>query len=737
MPARVANILWSLGLCIFALVVGGWVATQLYSLEEETLKSWAQTLESTGNKNAQKTSQWLEAQKSLLTELNEATPQLAAYLKQVQEVGGALPVDVVTRAAFEERVTLKYGLTHAYVFSPQGQLLLSAEKAMALPLKERENLAFAYKTGLGKYMFFTTVRGKSWFVGSKRLREGGQELGYIAYLTEADLVLEELYHSWNTLENGDLNLARRVGEEDVFFTLWRQGRPYLRRFSIEKSQLPLFGGVADIVQSIKFQNGEERLFYIADVPYYPFWQQVSSIPLEVAFSDVRQARIFYLLGYGVFLLVILAFLIGFLRRIFWPQAPSLAGALAEHKSVAPVKEKVQKTVNQVHKKVKDTAVSTANKVANAVENAPVTKFVEKIRAEGGHTLSQRVQSPLARRIIGRIPWKARTLTDEERQNLKSQKKPSVAENSWQNTAEDTFADVIPPTPINAHAEVRTEVAPTPEVEKEAPIASTTPDMHKPAPKLDDVDKEEAARVAQIHRCIQNEKYRLYFQPILETKTREKVMFETLLRLVDDDGELMQPPSFFPLAMKHNFVDQLDDMVIVASLRRHMEILTQGKDTILSINLSYGAFRSMNFMQTYQEGVRSQRLKPHLLNFELMSKEIIEDDAAMKFVREMQKSGAKFSVDFFGDPEKTVQAAKKLKFDFMKVDCLKFPGLGMGDAEQVARFRDVVSAWHKYNLPMVAEKIETRSIMWLCEKLGVAYAQGFYLAEPSPKLNLGW
>ena len=82
-------------------------------------------------------------------------------------------------------------------------------------------------------------------------------------------------------------------------------------------------------------------------------------------------------------------------------------------------------------------------------------------------------------------------------------------------------------------------------------------------------------------------------------------------------------------------------------------------------------------------------------------------------------------------------AKRLKFNYMKVNCLKFDGLAAGDPAQVEAFRDFVIAGQQQGLPLIAEKVETKSVLWLCEKLGVPYVQGFYIAEPSPKLNLGW
>ena len=110
---------------------------------------------------------------------------------------------------------------------------------------------------------------------------------------------------------------------------------------------------------------------------------------------------------------------------------------------------------------------------------------------------------------------------------------------------------------------------------------------------------------------------------------------------------------------------------------------------------------------------------------------------MAFIKEMRDHGCRFSVDYFGGGQNTIRAAKSLKFDYMKIDCLKFRGLENGDPEQVKAFREVVLAGAEAELPMIAEKVENKTVYWLCRRLQVPFVQGYYIAEPSLKLDLGW
>ncbi|MBI1363380.1 MAG: EAL domain-containing protein [Proteobacteria bacterium] len=302
------------------------------------------------------------------------------------------------------------------------------------------------------------------------------------------------------------------------------------------------------------------------------------------------------------------------------------------------------------------------------------------------------------------------------------------------------ADDLPQAPASrgdALPETAEDVLPDEDQEDKKPEFTGMDKLSRPVSEMDKDDPELVARGNMISQCLEDERIRLYFQPIIDTATNKKVMYETLLRVVDPEGNILMPGDVIPVAIKRGFIQQIDDTVIVASIRRHMEIFTQGKRAMLSINLSYGAFSSMKFMEVFMEGMSKGQIRPEYLNFELASREIIEDQKAMGFIKEMRDMGCKFSVDYFGGGVKTVEAAKQLKFDYMKVDCLKFRGISDGNAQHITEFREVMLRGQELGIKMIAEKIEDKPIWWLCKRLNVPYMQGFYLAEPTPKLDLGW
>lgn len=700
MPARLINFFWLVLLLLSMVLAGGWLAESLLRLDQQNTTNWRLELQQANNEKSAKITQWLAAQTSIAKEIGSDL-RIQSLLEKAAAVASSSDIllpDQEAAEALHDIAKLKYGLSHSYVFMMDGSLALKQDSARDLPLKIRETLALAYQTGLDRYLFIAFFNNKKWFFGSSRIEKGGRSLGYVMYMVEVDVAMTPLKTEGFRWRFVDFYLARRSGDDGVFLTDLNQGNANL--FRLAQLELPLFKGVADAFGVYKFPNGRHYMVLTTSIPGYPFWQHMSAISTDVANKKVAEARLYYIGGAAAFFLFLLGLAYSLFRRVLNPARP-----------IAP--QFITRILNQ--RPHSAFGVGGAQTATARTTNQGVAPPV------AAHPAPAATPKGLFGRIKTAFTGKGRTLTEEEKQKIREDSQKPDLKSKAKAADEQTIV-----------AETEPEDAPTPKAAAKPAAATKTPEELRKEKEA----KREQQQIKQIHRCLENERYRLFFQPILETHSKDKVMFETLLRLVDDDGELMQPNQFIPLALKHGFIDQVDDMVIVASLRRHMEILTQGKNMMLSINLSYGAFRSATFRDTYQEGLQGGKLKPNLLNFELSSKEIIEDDAAMRFVRDMQTSGCKFSVDYFGSVA-AVQAAKKLKFDYMKINCLRFDGLGEGDAKAVAEFREVIMAGKELGLPMIAEKVENKAVLWLCEKLGVPYVQGFYLAEPSPKLALGW
>lgn len=263
--------------------------------------------------------------------------------------------------------------------------------------------------------------------------------------------------------------------------------------------------------------------------------------------------------------------------------------------------------------------------------------------------------------------------------------------------------------------------------------------YTPPPPLRQVEWADAPATPErmaffVRDSLQHERVRLFYQPIVDLSTDKPAMFETLLRLADEKNNMVLPPDFLPAAKQFDLLKDIDDAVLLASIRKHAQLQSHGKRVTLSINLSETAFRNENFKKQFVEGVASRSIFPQYLVFEVNSNALLQDSAAMGFIRDMQAMGCRFAIDYFGGGVKAVTATTTLKFDYMKINALRFADIET-NIETLKQFRDVVDAAQAARLEVIVEKVETPLMYRLCKKLGVPYAQGFFIAPPAAKFDV--
>lgn len=234
--------------------------------------------------------------------------------------------------------------------------------------------------------------------------------------------------------------------------------------------------------------------------------------------------------------------------------------------------------------------------------------------------------------------------------------------------------------------------------------------------------------------LQHERIKLYYQPIIDLATEKPVMFETLMRLADEKNRLVMPPDFLPAAKQFDLLPDIDDKVLSASIRKHQQLQSHGKLFTLSINLSETAFRNEKFMQQFNEGVANKTINTAHLVFEVSSTALLQDSSAMTFIHQLQDMGCRFAIDYFGGGAKGVAAVDSLKFNYMKVNALRFADIET-NAESLKQFREVIEAAERASLDVIVEKVETQLMYRLCKRLGVPYAQGFFIAPPEAKIAI--
>lgn len=235
-------------------------------------------------------------------------------------------------------------------------------------------------------------------------------------------------------------------------------------------------------------------------------------------------------------------------------------------------------------------------------------------------------------------------------------------------------------------------------------------------------------VARIEQAIDENRFKLYFQPIRSLKELECQRWEVLLRLEDSEGSLVLPGAFIPAAERFGHVQRLDRWVltrIVGELAKHS---SHGKP-IVSINLSGGSIVNPKFCEYAVSLVKKNIDIAEQLCFEVTETTAIANFAmAQEFMRSMKRLGCLFALDDFGSGMSSFGYLKNLPVDYLKIDGVFVKDI-LHDPIDLFMVESINRIGQIMNIKTIAEFVESEAVTDKLVQIGVDYAQGFALGKP--------
>ncbi|HTY99678.1 MAG TPA: EAL domain-containing protein, partial [Rhodocyclaceae bacterium] len=236
-------------------------------------------------------------------------------------------------------------------------------------------------------------------------------------------------------------------------------------------------------------------------------------------------------------------------------------------------------------------------------------------------------------------------------------------------------------------------------------------------------------VGRINRAIEENRFRLYYQPIVplqEGGDRDRGHGEVLLRMLDEEGNVVLPNSFLPAAERYDLIQRVDRWVISSALA-----WMTGHELSCSINLSGQSIGDDRFLEFVIEQVRSAGIAPERICFEITETAAIANLArAAQFMSQLRERGCRFALDDFGSGLSSFGYLRNLPVDYLKID-----GAFVRQVDRSAIDRAMVAAINNIGQVMgirtVAEFVENEAIRDKLAAMGVDFGQGFGIALPAP------
>lgn len=245
---------------------------------------------------------------------------------------------------------------------------------------------------------------------------------------------------------------------------------------------------------------------------------------------------------------------------------------------------------------------------------------------------------------------------------------------------------------------------------------------------------EMSWVQRIHRALEENRFRLYAQPIVPLRAGEEGgHVEILLRLQDEAGDLIAPGNFIPAAERYGLMPQIDRWVV-----RHTLTVLAGFHTAhpqaplhCAINLSGASIGDREFLAFIREQLASQAVAPPTICFEITETAAIANLVdATHFINELKALGCRFSLDDFCAGMSSFMYLKHLPVDYLKIDGSFVRDL-LDDPIDRAMVEMINQIGHVMGKRTIAEFVETAEVLEALREFGVDFAQGFHLGKPQP------
>jgi diguanylate cyclase (GGDEF)-like protein/PAS domain S-box-containing protein len=236
----------------------------------------------------------------------------------------------------------------------------------------------------------------------------------------------------------------------------------------------------------------------------------------------------------------------------------------------------------------------------------------------------------------------------------------------------------------------------------------------------------------LQTALKENRFELYAQPVISVagKAVTGPSVEVLLRMHNDQGEIILPSQFIKAAERYQLMPNVDRWVVQATLAA----IGQGAIRLpenrgCSINLSGQTLGEPTFLEFVVDCLDHSRIDPSRVCFEISESSVMSDlEHARRFVGVLHGMGCQFGIDDFGSGVGSFASVRDLSIDYLKID-----GLYTRDLDFDSLNHQVVSAITHLSktlgIKVVAEQVEAQEDFIALRELGVDFVQGFYIQEP--------
>lgn len=246
--------------------------------------------------------------------------------------------------------------------------------------------------------------------------------------------------------------------------------------------------------------------------------------------------------------------------------------------------------------------------------------------------------------------------------------------------------------------------------------------------------DESNSVEAILKALDDNRFKLLFQPIINLRGEGEEHYEAFVRMLDKDEEEVSPYDFLPPMGPADTAIKIDRWVILQTIKQLASHRSRGHDTRMFLNVTSETLQDQTFTPWLSVALKAARLPGDSLIFQIK-----EGDAnnylkqAKEFTKSVHELHCKVSVSQFGCALNPFNTLKHIDIDYVKIDGSFTEEIQKNDTakEQVKEMVKTLQSSGKLTIIPLVENAGVLATLW---QAGVNYIQGYYLQAPVPEMN---
>ncbi len=241
--------------------------------------------------------------------------------------------------------------------------------------------------------------------------------------------------------------------------------------------------------------------------------------------------------------------------------------------------------------------------------------------------------------------------------------------------------------------------------------------------------------ARLRRALERGELRLHYQPLMHLTTEAVNDVEALVRWQTQEGTLVSPADFIPLAEETGLIVPIGQWVLETACQQVRQWQTQGLELRVAVNLSARQFQDEGLVESVRQALRQAGLEGRQLKLEITESVVMHNaERATQTLAELKALGVGVAVDDFGTGYSSLAYLRRFPIDQLKID-RSFVQDATVHPDSAAIVHSIIGLARNLRMQTVAEGVETPEQRAFLLAAGCDLLQGYLFSRPLPAQDL--